>query len=185
VQDLQQHIESLIFSSEQSITTEEILGCLNTVSKENISESRVHKIIEESIAKYESPEFGFELVELADGFQFLTKKKYYSTIKLLLQQRAKRRLSNAALETLSIIAYKQPVSKAEVEHIRGVNCDYSIQKLLDKTLISIAGKSDAPGKPLLYRYFGQPWGEYALQFGPDSCKREGKPIAEYIRFSYV
>jgi hypothetical protein len=68
----------------------------------------------------------------------------------LLQIKAKRRLSTAALETLAIIAYKQPLSKSEIEHIRGVNCDYSIQKLLEKELIVINGKGDGPGRPLLY-----------------------------------
>ncbi len=68
----------------------------------------------------------------------------------MLQLKEKKRLSTAALETLAIIAYKQPISKPELEHIRGVSCDYSIQKLLEKELIVIAGKSDGPGKPLLY-----------------------------------
>ncbi len=66
-----------------------------------------------------------------------------------MQIKAKRRLSTAALETLAIIAYKQPLSKSEIEHIRGVNCDYSIQKLLEKELIVINGKGDGPGRPLL------------------------------------
>ena len=72
MQDLQQHIESLIFSSEQSITTQEIMDCLNTVSEKIINESKIHEIIEELISRYKSSKFGFELVELADGFQFLT-----------------------------------------------------------------------------------------------------------------
>jgi segregation and condensation protein B len=70
--------------------------------------------------------------------------------KCLFNKKNKKRLSTAALETLSIIAYRQPVSKAELEHVRGVSCDYSIQKLLEKELIEITGKSDAPGKPILY-----------------------------------
>ena len=67
-----------------------------------------------------------------------------------IQQKAKRKLSSSSMETLAIIAYRQPITKPEVEQIRGVNCDYSIQKLLEKELISISGKSDAPGRPLLY-----------------------------------
>jgi segregation and condensation protein B len=79
----------------------------------------------------------------------------------MLKQQSKRRLSNSALETLSIIAYKQPVTKSEIERIRGVNCDYSIQKLLEKELIEIRGKSEAVGRPIIYgtspnfmEYFG-------------------------------
>jgi segregation and condensation protein B len=89
-------------------------------------------------------------VEIAEGYQFLSKKEYHSVVNTLLQIKAKRRLSTAALETLAIIAYKQPLSKSEIEHIRGVNCDYSIQKLLEKELIVINGKGDGPGRPLLY-----------------------------------
>jgi len=95
------------------------------------------------------------------GYQFLTKPAYQASIGILLKQQSKRRLSNSALETLSIIAYKQPVTKSEVENIRGVNCDYAVQKLLEKGLVEIKGKSDGIGRPLLYgtspsfmEYFG-------------------------------
>jgi segregation and condensation protein B len=84
------------------------------------------------------------------AYQFLTKKKYHAVISLLQLQRSKKNLSQAALETLAIIAYKQPVTKTDVEQIRGVNCDYSIQKLLEKELIAITGKSESVGKPILY-----------------------------------
>lgn len=111
--------------------------------------------------KYASEDFAFGLEHLGGGFQFLTKPAYQSSIAILLKQQSQKRLSTAQLETLSIIAYKQPVTKTEVEHIRGVSCDYSIQKLLEKELIAIKGKSDAVGKPLLYgtsekfmEYFG-------------------------------
>ncbi len=80
----------------------------------------------------------------------MTKKNYHPVISLLQLQRSKKKLSQAALETLAIIAYKQPVTKTDVEQIRGVNCDYSIQKLLEKELIAIIGKSDSVGKPILY-----------------------------------
>lgn len=91
-----------------------------------------------------------ELVNINNGYQFLTKKTYHPIINLLQQQRSKKKLSQAALETLAVVAYKQPVTKTEIEQIRGVNCDYSIQKLLEKELINISGKSDSIGKPLLY-----------------------------------
>jgi segregation and condensation protein B len=91
-----------------------------------------------------------ELVNINNGYQFLTKKQFHPIVNLLQLQRAKKKLSQAALETLAVVAYKQPVTKTEIEQIRGVNCDYSIQKLLEKELISIAGKSDTVGKPLLY-----------------------------------
>jgi len=111
--------------------------------------------------KYASDEFSFGLLQLAGGFQFLTKPAYQSSISLLLKQQSSKRLSTAQMETLSIIAYKQPVTKGELEQIRGVNCDYSVQKLLEKELITIKGKSESIGRPLLYatsdkfmEYFG-------------------------------
>ena len=91
-----------------------------------------------------------ELVKSGGGYQFLTKPAYQASIGILLKQQSKKRLSNSALETLSIIAYKQPVTKSEAEQIRGVSCDYSIQKLLEKELIEIKGKSEGVGRPLLY-----------------------------------
>jgi segregation and condensation protein B len=111
--------------------------------------------------KYQDEAFSFEMVEIAEGYQFLTKGAYHNTVGTLLKQKTRKRLSRAALETLAIIAYKQPVSKSEVEKIRGVNSDYALQKLLEKELVSIVGRSEGPGKPLLYgagdkfmNYFG-------------------------------
>jgi segregation and condensation protein B len=89
-------------------------------------------------------------LEIAGGYQFLTKGAYHNTVGVYLKQTMKKRLSRSALETLSIIAYKQPVTKSELERIRGVNCDYAIQKLLEKELVAIQGRSDGPGRPLLY-----------------------------------
>jgi len=114
------------------------------------SDEEILKSIEEIKLKYQSGDFAFELVDIAEGFQFLTKKDYHAAVSALIQHKAKKKLSASAMETLAIIAYKQPITKAEVEHIRGVNCDYAIQKLLEKELVEIQGKSDSPGKPLLY-----------------------------------
>ena len=100
--------------------------------------------------KYDRDEFSFQLIESGGGFQFLTKPAYQASISILLKQQSKKRLSTSALETLSIIAYKQPVTKTDVEQIRGVNCDYSMNKLLEKGLIEIRGKSDSIGRPIIY-----------------------------------
>lgn len=112
------------------------------------------KDIKESLAtiqeKFQSEEFSMEIIKSGGGYQFLTKPAYQSSIGIYLKQQSKRRLSTSALETLSIIAYKQPVTKAEVEQIRGVNCDYSVQKLLEKNLVKITGKGDSIGRPLIY-----------------------------------
>jgi segregation and condensation protein B len=150
MQLLKQHIEALIFTAESSIAAEEIQSCLKTVYGWELTEEDIVSCIRELQQRYEQEEFAFELTEIAGGFQFVSKKEYHTAVNASLQLKAKKRLSTAAMETLAIIAYKQPVSKAEVEHIRGVNSDYSIQKLLEKDLIVIEGKSDGPGKPLVY-----------------------------------
>lgn len=111
--------------------------------------------------KFQAEEFSFQLYKAAGGYQFLTKPAYQTSIGIMLKQQSKKRLSTSAMETLSIIAYKQPISKTEIENIRGVNCDYAVQKLLDKSLIEITGKADTIGRPMLYgttpkfmEYFG-------------------------------
>ncbi|AFD07518.1 SMC-Scp complex subunit ScpB [Solitalea canadensis] len=150
MEHIQQHIEALIFASEQSITSAEIVACLSSVAGTDIAEKAVDEAIETISQKYEGEEHFFELIALSGGYQFMTKKRFAPTVSSLIQHRNKKKLSAAAMETLAIIAYKQPITKTEIEQIRGVNCDYSVQKLLEKELITIEGKSDAPGRPLLY-----------------------------------
>lgn len=147
---LNQQVEALIFTSEDGISIDEIQSCLKAVYGWELTKEEVTNTIVALQEKYRSEEFSFELVEIAGGFEFLTKKEYHVAVHALLQIKEKKKLSTAAMETLSIIAYKQPVSKPEIESLRGVNCDYSIQKLLEKELIVIEGKSDGPGRPLLY-----------------------------------
>jgi len=144
------NIEALIFASEQSITIFEIQQVLQAAGEEHVSEESVKSHIDLIRQKYASPDFALNLVEINKGYQFLTKKEHYQLVNQLQIQRSKKRLSQAALETLAIIAYKQPITKLEVEQIRGVSCDYSIQKLLEKELITISGKAETIGKPLLY-----------------------------------
>jgi segregation and condensation protein B len=144
------HIEALIFSSEQSIRAEEIIYCLQSVFERDFTREEVNTYLDHIRVKYQDERFAIELVHVANGYQFLTKKEYHEVINLLQVQRSKKKLSPAALETLAIIAYKQPVTKLEIEQIRGVNSEYSIQKLLEKDLITIAGKSDTVGRPILY-----------------------------------
>lgn len=147
---LENNIEALIFASDKAVTAEEIRLIISEVFDSAVSDDEVSASINRIKAKYRDNSLSIELVEINQGYQFLTKKLYHPVIRQLHIQRSKRSLSQAALETLSIIAYKQPVTKAELEQIRGVNCDYSVQKLLDKELIVIAGRSEGVGKPILY-----------------------------------
>jgi len=150
MENIEQYIEALIFVSEQSIRTEEIVYCLQAAFEQDFTEEDINGHIANISEKYLDKKFAVELVKLNNGYQFLTKKDYHQVVSLLQAQRAKKKLTQAAMETLAIVAYKQPVTKPEIEQIRGVNCDYSIQKLLEKELISIVGKSEALGKPTLY-----------------------------------
>lgn len=144
------YIEALIFASENSIRFEEIMYCLQLSFERDFEEKEVKEAIESIRQKYLAPNFAIELVHINTGYQFLTKKDFHQIIKQLQIQRSKKKLSQAALETLAIIAYNQPVTKLEIEQIRGVNCDYSIQKLLEKELIAIAGKAQSVGHPIIY-----------------------------------
>jgi segregation and condensation protein B len=150
LKDLSQHIESLIFTAETPIGMEEIRDCLEESFGLQFHQEELDKTLEQIKEKYKDEVYPFEIVEIAGGFQFLTKGAYHHTVGIYLKQTTKKRLSRSALETLSIIAYKQPVSKGELEKIRGVNCDYAIQKLLEKELVTITGRSEGPGRPLLY-----------------------------------
>ena len=148
------HIEVLIFASEKPLTAFEIVELINNAFgflEERISLNQVESCIAGIKEKYNSEFYPFEVKESGGGLQFLTKPSFHKTIAQLNGDKFLKRLSNAALETLAIIAYKQPITKGEVESIRGVNSDYSVQKLLEKELILIAGRNEKmPGQPLLY-----------------------------------
>jgi len=148
------HIEALIFASEKPLTSPEIVELINNAfgfMEERISQDQVQSCIEGIREKYSAEFYPFEVRESGGGWQFLTKKDFHKTIVQLNGERFLKRLSNAAMETLAIIAYKQPITKGEIEGIRGVNSDYSIQKLLEKELIIITGRNELmPGKPLVY-----------------------------------
>jgi segregation and condensation protein B len=148
------HVEALIFAADRPLPVLEIVDLLNNALaflEDRATLDQVETAIEAIREKYHSEFYAFEVRESGGGYQFLTKKDYYQTVAQLNGEKFLKRLSTAALETLAIIAYKQPISKGEIEHIRGVSSDYSIQKLLEKELIIISGRSEElPGKPLLY-----------------------------------
>jgi segregation and condensation protein B len=154
ISDLIPHIEALIFASDKPIAAPEITELLNNAfgfMDDKINLDQVEHGIEAILEKYQSGFYPFEIRESGGGWQFLTKKDFHKTIAQLNGERFLKRLSTAALETLAIIAYKQPITKGEIESIRGVSSDYSIQKLLEKELIIITGRNEEmPGKPLIY-----------------------------------
>ena len=148
------HIEALIFASDKPLAIPDIVEMLNNAMgfiDDRATEDQVEAALAAVKEKFDAEFFAFGLIESGGGWQFLTKPEYHKTIAQLNGDKYLKKLSVASIETLSIIAYKQPVTKSEIELIRGVNCDYAIQKLLEKELVIISGrKEDAVGKPLLY-----------------------------------
>jgi len=154
VQDLDKHIEAILFSSDHPVPVADLVSSLNRALELELDPHVVINHLETLLQKYEEDFFPFKIVHTGGGYRFLTKEPYHASVSSFLNIKSKRRLSTAAMETLAIIAYRQPISKAEIENIRGVNCDYSIQKLLERELIEITGRSESPGKPLLYSTSG-------------------------------
>lgn len=144
-----------MFSSGEPLTASTLKGVTE------MDEPEIAGLIGSLIAEYRSTDRGIVIAEIAGGYQMVTNPVYAPWIKKLRGSQVSSRLSVAALETLAIIAYKQPIIKAEIEQVRGVNADGVIKTLLDKRLVKIMGKKEAPGKPLLYgttreflQYFG-------------------------------
>jgi segregation and condensation protein B len=154
ISNLIPHIEALIFASDKPLTAAEITDLVNQAfgfMEDKIEVEQVDASLEGIVEKYNSEFYPFEVRQSGGGWQFLTKKDYHKTVAQLNGEKFLKRLSAAALETLAIVAYKQPVTKGEIEAIRGVSSDYAVQKLLEKELIVITGRNEKlPGHPLVY-----------------------------------
>ncbi len=156
-------IEALIFSSDDSLKSAEIINAIKGIDGEDIeiTANDIENVVELLNKKYSEGNNSYKIVKLANGYIYATLEEYAKYVGYLSSEKTKRRLSPAALETLSIIAYKQPITKPELETIRGVNSDHIISSLLEKNLITIKGRSESIGRPLLYtttddflKYFG-------------------------------
>jgi len=156
-------IESLIFSSDDPLTAGDILKAIKAIDGEDteISAADVEEAVTQLNNQYSEQNNSFRILKIANGYLYATTEENAKYVGYLSSERTNRRLSHAALETLSIIAYKQPITKPELESIRGVNSDYILTSLLEKNLITISGRADSVGRPLLYvttpeflKYFG-------------------------------
>jgi segregation and condensation protein B len=148
-------LESLLFLAGEPLTLSSLKGVIET------DENEIKKLMEELIEEYNNRGGGILIKELAGGYQMITNPQHAPGIKKFLGIHASNKLSLAALEALAVIAYKQPIIKTEIEQIRGVNSDGVIKTLLEKRMVKIVGKKEAPGKPMLYgttkeflQYFG-------------------------------
>jgi segregation and condensation protein B len=156
-------IEALIFSSDDSLGSAEIINAILGIDGEDIeiTSNDIENVVDQLNIKYSEGNHSFRIIKVANGYLFATSEEYAKYVGYLSSEKTKRRLSPAALETLSIVAYKQPMTKPELETIRGVNSDHIVSSLLEKNLITIKGRSESIGRPLLYattdeflKYFG-------------------------------
>lgn len=156
-------IEALIFSSDDSLSADEIISAIKSIDGDDIeiTKDEVESTVDLLNNRYSDYGHSFRILRIANGYLYATSEVFSKYVGYLSSERTKRRLSQAALETLSIIAYKQPITKPELESIRGVNSDYILTTLLEKNLIAIKGRAETVGRPLLYgttdeflKYFG-------------------------------
>lgn len=144
IKELEGAIEAILFAMGESVELSRIAKAINMDTK------TTEKLIHNMMDRYEQEERGIQIIELGDSYQMCTRKKYYEYLINIALHPQKPVLTEVMLETLSIIAYKQPVTKAELEKIRGVKCDHAVNKLVEYNLVRELGRLDAPGKPILF-----------------------------------
>lgn len=153
-------LEAILFSMGDSIDAQSLSQALD------VEEDQIRAVLGEMEQEYEDPSHGIRIIRLEGRYQLATKKEQYPALISLVRQPRKVNLSDVVMETLSIIAYKQPVTRSQIEKIRGVSCDHAINRLLEYGLICEAGRLDAPGRPIL---FGTTE-EFLRHFGTDSLE---------------
>jgi segregation and condensation protein B len=156
-------VEALIFAADDPLSANEIITAIKAIDGNDfsITEEEIEQTVDDLNERYSQNGSAFKILKIANGYIYATKPDHAKYVGFLSTEKSKRRLSQAALETLAIIAYKQPLTKPELESIRGVNSDYTINTLLEKNLITIQGRAESVGRPLLYcttdeflKYFG-------------------------------
>lgn len=146
-EEIKNIIESILFAYGDPISIKE----LNYAINEELSNKEIELMLISLMEEYKENNRGIQIIKLENKYQMCTNKKYASFIKKILEPKKKKPLSQATLETLTIVAYKQPITKIEIEDIRGVKCDKVIQTLIENDLIVEAGRIDKIGKPIIYK----------------------------------
>lgn len=144
IKKIEAAIEAILFTMGDSVELTQIAKAIQ--QDKNTTEKIIHNMMD----KYRTEDRGIQIIELEDSFQMCTKREYYEFLIRIAMQPKKPSLTDVMLETLSIIAYKQPVTKAEIEKIRGVKCDHAVNKLVEYNLVKELGRLDAPGRPILF-----------------------------------
>lgn len=168
-------IESLIFASPEPISAQKICDIIEQgepfSTSEELSSDAIPSFVEKLNQRYEENGLAFTIKRLAGGYTFATRKRFEPWLSIFQHENAYRKLSQSAIETLAIVAYKQPITKPEVDEIRGVDSGYVLRQLLEKVLIEVSGRLDAPGKPLLYRTTSH----FLTHFGINSIEELPRP----------
>ncbi|MBO3446240.1 SMC-Scp complex subunit ScpB [Clostridium sp. CCUG 7971] len=146
-EDIKNIIESVMFAYSDPISVKE----LNYIINEDLASKEIEFMLHSLMEEYKENNRGIQIIKLENKYQMCTNKEYASFIKKVLEPKKKKSLSQATLETLTIIAYKQPITKVEIEDIRGVKCDKVLQTLLENELIVEAGRLNRIGKPIIYK----------------------------------
>ncbi|MGI6011037.1 MAG: SMC-Scp complex subunit ScpB [Ruminococcus sp.] len=162
-------IEAILFSAGDSVELSQIAKAVGLEKEE------VRKLIQEMMISYEQEDRGIKIIELEQSYQMCTKQEYYDYLVKIAMEPKKAVLTDVMMETLSIIAYKQPVTRLEIEKIRGVKCDHAVNKLVEYGLVQEVGRLDAPGKPIL---FGTTE-EFLRSFGVES--QEELPVIDPVQ----
>lgn len=144
MENIKYAIEGILFAAGEPVKAAKLAVVLGAEVEE------IEKAVEELKAEYERDHRGFAIIDILEGYQICSRPEYYTYIQEILGEQRKQPLSNAAMEALAIIAYKQPITRGQIEHIRGVNSDGCVNRLYERGLIEERGRLDAPGRPILY-----------------------------------
>lgn len=142
--NLKYAVEGILFAAGEPVKAAQLAMALDVEIKE------INEAVDELKNEYNSSKRGFAIIDIDDGYQICSRPEYYTYIQLILGEQRRQALSNAAMETLAIIAYKQPVTKSSVEYIRGINSDGAVNRLVERGLVEEKGRLNAPGRPILY-----------------------------------
>ena len=157
IREIQSILEAVLFAAGDAVELEKLADIVDVDNKS------LREILKKMMDSYNFERRGIHIIQMEDAYQMCTRGEYHDYVAMLAEPRRKQSLSNAAIEVLAIVAYKQPVTRSAIEHIRGVNCDYVVNRLMERNLIEEKGRLDAPGRPILFgttqeflRIFGIP-----------------------------
>lgn len=173
-------VEAIIFASPDPISWDHLAGIIQEGEEQvELDQESIETIVEQINHRYEENDLSFRIVRSGGGYAFATQPRYHRWLSIFQHANAYRKLSQSAIEALAIIAYRQPVTKPEVDQIRGVDSGYIVRQLMEKMLIRVSGRADSPGKPLLYRTTDH----FLRHFGINSVEELPRPreIEEILR----